>query len=228
MTIRTQSFTIVKAFPPDDPLAVDLLRLMAGYNDIVLVVEWLGSNLEEPHDYHEKMWAAGRLDLQIRLLRATMHEILNVLEEMERLRHLSRLEGQIDEDGQSALTRLREVRKGQDEFSRRLLAMTRHTIAYHYDHGVFEKGLKRLLARYGENSQADLMFIEGRSGHEYYYLALADAVRVESVEGLTGGDGREELDALQDLTRALGTFLESLLKAYGRSNKIDLNFELRG
>jgi hypothetical protein len=101
--LRKLSFPIEKTFPPSDPLAIDILRLMAGYNDMALVIEWLEEHLKEPEEFNEKTWAAGRLDLQLRLLFAMMHETLNVLVEIQKQQDFPKLEKGLDGNGQGAL-----------------------------------------------------------------------------------------------------------------------------
>jgi len=216
-----------KCSPPDDPCAVDLLRLMSGYNDLALIVDWLESHKEVPEDFSEQSWAAGRFELQIRLLRSIMHETLIVLEEAEQSSAFKELEAQIGEDGRRALARLREVREGKDEFSKRMLLFTRHKVAYHYDHGQFKKGLQGLIKKDGDEGRAHIYFIEDRYGQEFYYFAVADCVRVEMTDGLTGQASIKQLDALTDLTRSLGTYLEGLLEIYIRVQKLPLDLSLR-
>ncbi len=228
MQIRDQSFALKQMFPPDDPCAVDLLRLMSGYNDLALIVDWLESHRGVPEDFSEQSWAAGRFELQIRLLRSIMHETLIVLEEAEQSSAFKELEAQIGEDGRRALARLREVREGKDEFSKRMLLFTRNKVAYHYDHGQFKKGLQGLIKKAGDEGPAHIHFIEDRSGQEFYYFAVADCVRVEMTDGLTGQASIKELDALMDLTRSFGTFLEALLNIYTKVHQPSLDLSLRG
>jgi hypothetical protein len=54
MKLRKLSFPIEKTFSPSDPLAIDILRLMAGYNDMALFIEWLEEHLKEPEEFDEK------------------------------------------------------------------------------------------------------------------------------------------------------------------------------
>ncbi len=227
MKIRPVSFLIEKTFPPSDPLAIDILRLMAGYNDLALIIEWLEEHLKEPMDQHEKLWTAGRLDLQLRLLFAIMHEILNVMEDLQEQPGFPQLEKRLDDKGRSALGYLRKIRTGQDDFGKKMLAMTRHKTAYHYDHDQFKVGLDRLLERYGHDNKTSILFIEGASGQEQFYFTLADMIRVEITQGLTGAANTEYLDKLLALTRSFGAFMESLLIAYasGRGLTTDFSFK---
>lgn len=227
MKIRTISLPIAATFPPSDPLAVDLLRLMAGYNDMALVIEWLEAHLKEPEDFNEKTWAAGRLDLQIRLLFGMMHESLNVLVGIQKQPDFPKLESTLDRNGQSALAYLRQIENGQDKLGKTLLAITRHKTAYHYDYNEFREGLQRLLQRFGNDSSANLLFIEGNSGQEQYYFMLADIIRAEITQGLTDADNKQYLDKLLQLTRSFGTFIESLLKAYASIRNLNIDISLK-
>lgn len=227
MKLRTLSFPVEKTFPPSDPIAIDILRIMAGYNDIALVIEWLEENLKEPAEFNEKTWAAGRLDLQLRLLFAMMHETLNVLVEIQKQPGFSKLEKVLDENGHGALGFLRQIRAGQDELGKRLLTLTRNKTTYHYDHVEFRDGLKRLLDRFSKNSAAIILFIEGKSAQEQYYFMLADAIRAEIIQGLTGAENKQYLDKLLELTRSFGAFIESLLKAYASDRGLKTDFSLK-
>jgi hypothetical protein len=227
MKSRPLSFPIEKTFPPTDPLAVDILRLMAGYNDIALVIEWLEEHLEEPEEFHQKMWAGGRLDLQLRLLFAMMHETLNVLVEIQKQPDFPSLEKRLDHTGQKALGFLQQIRAGQDDLGKQLLTLTRNKTTYHYDHDEFRDGLKRLLDRSDKDSTASMLFIEGNSGQEQYYFMLADAIRAEIIQGLTGAANKQYLDKLLELTRSFGTFIESLLKAYASDRGLMTDFSFK-
>src|SRR5713101_7866276 len=154
MKLRKLSFPTEKTFPPSEPLAIDILRLMAGYNDMALVIEWLEEHLKEPEEFNEKTWAAGRLDLQLRLLFAMMLETLNVLVEIQKQPDFPRLEKVLDDNGQNALGFLQQIRAGQDDLGKKLPTLTRNKTTYHYDHVEFRDGLKRLLDRFGKDSEA--------------------------------------------------------------------------
>ena len=227
MRLRKISFPIEKTFPPSDPLAIDILRLMAGYNDMALVIEWLEEQLKEPEEINEKTWAAGRLDLQLRLLFAMMHETLNVLAEIQKQGDFPKLEKGLDGNGQRALGVLQQIRAGQDELGKRLLTLTRNKTTYHYDYAEFRDGLNRLLDRFGKDSAAIILFIEGASGQEQYYFMLADAIRAEIIQSLTGAANKECMDKLLELTRSFGTFIESVLIAYASDPDLKANFRLK-
>ncbi len=105
MKIRDKSFALKRMSPPDDPRATDLLRLISGYNALVLIVDWLESHKEVPEDFSGQSWAAGRFELQMRLLRSIIYETLMVLKEAQKFPAFEALEAQIGEDGRGAWAR---------------------------------------------------------------------------------------------------------------------------
>ncbi len=64
------SFLIEKAFPPTDPVAVDLLRLQAAYNDISFTWEWATAHKKAPKGRLATKVADSRSFLQFRQLAA--------------------------------------------------------------------------------------------------------------------------------------------------------------
>ena len=64
------TFSIEEAFPPTDPVAVDLLRLQAAYNDLSLVWEWANGHKKTPKDRLARKVADSRSFLQLRQLAA--------------------------------------------------------------------------------------------------------------------------------------------------------------
>lgn len=228
MTIRVETFPAGDLFPANDALAIDLMRLMAAYNDLAFTVEWLEAHLTPPEGFNEQTWAAGRLDIQIRLVRSIMHETLKVIEDMKAQPGYSELEAKLDEEGRNALARLREVRTGQDRFSQLLLARTRDKTAYHYDHGLFKKAMGRLIERYSQSFDVRVLFIRNeRSGLEQYYFPIADMTRVEMIGELTGEAKLQESEALISLTKSFGSFLQSLLITYAKEKGLSGDFRLK-
>jgi len=227
MKIRPITFPIENSFPPSDPLAIDILRLMAGYNDLALIIEWQEDYLKEPPDTNDKTWAAGRLDMQLRLLYSVMHETLNVLQDIQKQPDFPKLERRLDSNGRDALNSLQQIRNGQDELGRKFLTLSRNKTAYHYDHNQFKDGLKRLIDRFGRDCTGNLFFMEHKSGREQYYFPLADMIRAEITQGLTGAANKEYLDKLLALTRSFGIFMESLLIAYASERGLKLDFSFK-
>lgn len=225
---RTQrlagSFLIEKTFPASDPVAVDLLRLQAAYNDLSFVWEWASAHKKAPKGRLATKVADSRLFLQVRQLAAMIWEALKVVKEMEKLPGFQRLEEKMDADGLHSLKRLRKVWSGQDSLSKKFLAITRHKATYHYDRQEFINGLRRLLGLHGINSECDVLFIKSANAEERYHFELPDQIRAEIIVGLTGADVNELLHNLLNLSKAFGTFLERLCAAYCEDRGLEMNF----
>lgn len=225
---RTQrlagSFLIEKTFPASDPVAVDLLRLQAAYNDLSFVWEWASAHKKAPKGRLATKVADSRLFLQFRQLAAIIWEALKVVNEMERLAGFKHLEKQMDGEGRRNLKRLQRVLSGRDPLRKKFLAITRHKATYHYDRDQFAQGLKRVLSRHGRDSRCDILSIEGSNVEEHFHFELPDQIRAEIIVGLTGADVNELLHNLLDLSKAFGTFLERLCAAYCKDRGLEISF----
>lgn len=223
------SFPVAKIFPSSDPLAVDLLRLMAGYNDLAYIVAWTDAHKRIPGIPAALTLAAGRWFLQLRLMAAILHEILDVLDSIQKLSGFRDLEGSLDRDAQAALDQLRSVRAGGDGTINRVLERTRDKTTFHFDRGKFRNGLNRMLARFGQDCKSTVLAVyEGTPQEVRPHYVLADEIRTEIAFGLTGaGGGQEELVAVINLVRALTTFLDGLFKAYLEDRGLESQFTLK-
>jgi len=217
-------FLIENAFPPTDPVAVDLLRLQAAYNDLSFVWEWAGAFKKAPNNPLAAKVADSRSFLQVRQLAAIIWEALKVVKEMEKLAGFRHLETQMDGEGRRNLKRLQKVLSSQDPRSKKFLAITRHKATYHYDRGQFAQGLKRVLSLHGTDSQCDILSIEGSNVEEHFHFELPDQIRAEFIVGVTGVEVNELLHNLLDLSKAFGTFLERLCAAYCKDRGLEINF----
>jgi hypothetical protein len=56
---------------------------------------------------------------------------------------------------------------------------------------------------------------------------LADAIRAEIIQGLTGAANKDYMDKLLELTRSFGTFIESLLITYASARGLKTDFRLK-
>lgn len=218
------SFSIGKTFPPTDPVAVDLLRLQAAYNDLSFVWEWASAHKKAPKGRLATKVVDSRSFLQFRHLAAIIWEALKVVKEMEELAAFKHLEKQMDADGRRNLKRLQRVLAGRDPLSKKFLAITRNKTTYHYDRGQFAQGLKRVLSRHGKDSQCDILSIEGSNVEEHFHFELPDQIRAEMIVGLTGADVNELLRNLLDLSKTFGTFVERLCVAYCKDRGLEVNF----
>jgi len=225
---RTQrlagSFLIDKTFPASDPVAVDLIRLQAAYNDLSFVWEWASAHKKAPKGSLATKVADSRLFLQFRQLAAMIWEALMVVEHMQKLAAFQRLEEKMDAGGRRNLKRLQRVLSGRDPLSKKFLAITRHKATYHYDRDQFAQGLKRVLSRHGRDSQCDILSIEGSKIEEHFHFELPDQIRAEIVVGVTGVDVNELLHNLLDLSKAFGTFVERLCVAYCKDRGLEMDF----
>ena len=214
-------FIIRKFFPPDDQLAVDLLRLMAGLNDIDFLHEWVMENQAVPKSEAGKVLAASLWGLQFRLLASVLHEILNVIEEMERLEGFAALQERMVESGRLALRTLSNVRNGTDKFSSKFLAMTRHQTAYHYDRAQFRSALGKVLKRFGSESDT-YGILRSVEGKPQFHNPVPEFIRTEISRGLTGvGGGIDELKSLLHLEDQFHVFYRDIFVAYCQSRDID-------
>lgn len=218
------SFSIAKTFPASDPVAVDLLRLQAAYNDLSLVWEWASAHKKAPKDPLATKVANSRSFLQLRLLAATIWEALKVVEEMEKLPGFQRLKEKMDAVGCRNLKRLQRVLSGRHPLSKIFLATTRNKTTYHYDRKEFKNGLRRLLGRYGKDSESDILSVEGANVEEHFHFELPDEIRAELVAGTTGADVDQLLENLLDLSTTFGTFAERLCAAYCKDRGMEINF----
>ncbi len=101
--------------------------------------------------------------MQLRLMAAILHEILDVLDAMQKLSGIRDLEGSLDPDAQAALDQLRSVRAGGDETINRLLERTRDKTTFHFDRGKFRNGLNRVLDRFGQDCESTILAVfEGK------------------------------------------------------------------
>lgn len=217
----TKRFIIRKFFPSDDLLSVDLLRLMAGLNDLDFLYEWVMENQEVPKSEPGKVLAASLWGLQFRLLASVVHEILNVIEEMERLDGFAALRERMSESGRRALCSLLNVTNGTDKFSRKFLAMTRHQTAYHYDRKQFRSALEKVLKRFGPDSDT-YVILRAIDGKPVCHNPVQEFIRTEISRGLTGEDGG--IDEIRSLTRLedhCHVFVRDIFIAYCQIRDID-------
>lgn len=213
------SFPVAKVFPPANRLAIDLLRLMAGFNDLAFIASWVDAHKQIPEKRGSKVLAAGRWFLQLRLLSSLLHEVLNVLAQAERQAEFRQIERLLPLDARAALAQLRNVRAGGDKAIQKVLKRTRDKTTFHFDRGEFRQGLNRLLSRYGEDCRSTLLAIFGDTQKRLRpHYVLADEVRTEIAFGLTGTEGgREELLAILNLVGALSVFLDGIFETYSEN-----------
>jgi hypothetical protein len=222
-TYRILSFPISDVFPVSDPVAMDLLCLIAGYTDLEFLTEWLDEHLPVPDGPAERAVAADRWFLQLRFITSILYEILNVLDNASP--EFKRIEESLDEEGKVALGKLREVRSGPDKTLEKLLDRTRNRGTFHYDKDQLKKGLERFKSGYGNDCKSTLIIKKDSQGDRPHH-SLAEQVRTEMAFGFIGkGEARPELDAATDLLEHLKIFLDSAFQAYLQDRKLENVFE---
>jgi hypothetical protein len=93
------SLLISKVFPIDNPMAIDILRLMSGCNDIYFLEEWVKGHMRTPTHRDALSLATGRNALQMRLMYSVLHESLVVIHQLKRRAGFEKLEPLLDEAG---------------------------------------------------------------------------------------------------------------------------------
>jgi hypothetical protein len=225
-----KQFSIEHAFPPTDPLAIDILRLLAAYNDFSSVDEWLMQDLSyENHALSvvsRANFTVSKIDLQLRLLGSILHEAIQTLEEFVAAPSSETVLDQLDATGKDTLQSLLAIAKGADVFSRKVLAVTRHKLSYHYDKTVFHQGLRALLLSPECNKVSNVLLLQHEAPRRYFYFRLADDLRREAIKR-QGRDGQSypELKVVfetHDLFRAL---LRQLLTIYSKQRNLDFGLD---
>lgn len=215
-------FTVAEVFPPSDPMAIDLLRLMAIHNDLSFVADWMRAHLKPASRPGTTEVAASRWFFLQRLFSALVAELVATLGTIENASHFRKLESALDRDGRGALGQLRAVQKDRAHPVFKALHRTRNKAAFHFDAKQFKVALNRMLADWGQDTESILIYEPEPDGKERgrIYYALADQVTTEISFGLPR-PGQSPLDhemfhAAIDLHGALTQFIESAVSAYMR------------
>ena len=216
------SFHVPQVFPPNDPLAIHLLLLMAAYNDFVHVTEWIDNPWTESTDEGEKKIFAGREFLQLRLMCSFLHETIDVINSLLRLPAFNVfLEKNLLEDaGSQALERLKSMKKRP--LINNLFDRTRNKATFHYNKDEFQETLSRVIERY---TSAQIVLIEhtAESSQISYYYPLPDHLRLRISFGFEREDDpKPQLDeavkAAGDLLGDFAIFLDNFHKTYMRES----------
>src|SRR5882672_6327950 len=142
------SVRIFDMFPVDDPIAIDILRLMFGCNDTYLVEQWANGTKAIPTNLGAQVITAGRNTLQLRLLCSFLIVSLEVLDGLLKRTEFEPIRTLLSFEGQSALSKLSEMRLRKVPPSasgwgvNETMLRARHTATAHYD---FEKARDALL-----------------------------------------------------------------------------------
>lgn len=216
-------FSVKKAFPPSDPLAIDLLRLLAAYNDFSSVDEWLLQDLardDENLSYVSSIqFTVSKMNLQFRLLGSVMHETIQTLDEFAAAPSSQKVLERLDDAGRGALQKLLAIPRGTNSYSRRVLAVTRNKLSYHYDKKAFEDGLNTYLSSKEYNDLSNLLLLQDEAPRRAFYFRLADDVRSQALKQYDkDGHQLRIIFETHDLFRSL---LQQIVTIYGETRGLD-------
>ena len=225
------NFVIKEAFPPESPLAIDLLRLMAAYNDIREVIDWMGEHQSAPtKPIARKKWRV-RAGIQHRFLFALMHEAFQILDQLHSLEEFREVEKLLEPEGKESLQHLRKAQRGGKQSIRARLTMGRNKVTFHYDRDDFRDGLIKLFRVDAEKTEAEVLF-QGTS--RVYYMLSEDVRDIIVYEFESQVDGEivekvlgEFLGEVTRLQKELVNFLEELFIAYMKSRGIKHCFQTK-
>lgn len=214
------TFTVSKVFPPTSRLGIDILRLMAAYNDMSeIIAGWMGANLSLPKKPIASSKARMRMGIQHRLLMAFMHEALTVFDGMQGSEEFKRAEKLLNDSGQKALKNLRRA-SGSPDLIRSRIADARNTVIFHYDEEAFASAASRYGEIFKERDEAKSKIIVERGGRAYYFLPehlrdiitfkFESEVKLDDIPAKVGGLIRK----VTSLQRDLFEFLEELMRIY--------------
>lgn len=203
--------SIPLSFPADDPIAIDLLRLMAAYNDLIALAEWASSDKYLDDDKADKIIRAGRRFLKIRMIASFFYEAMKVLEELEiEPDFKTQLVKRLSKKGQEALKRLRTVRCGRDPSIRDLLDRTRNLATFHYLTDPYKKALSRI--RPSQNPFP--VVIRYEDGDKRRWYPLAEQLKLASAFTIGTNDGDSPLDTIDTITQRLDDLALVLDESY--------------
>ena len=93
---KVYEFEISKVFHPGDELGLNLLRLMAAYNDLVFVKEWEELNSFPLDRTGQLKINTGRWFFQQRLIAAIFLEMLPILHDLKEVQDFKRIKKKFD------------------------------------------------------------------------------------------------------------------------------------
>jgi hypothetical protein len=174
---KVLGFRVSQVLPPQDPLAIHLLLLMAAYNDFAHITEWIDTPRTEPNDEGAKKISAGREFLQLRLSCSFLHEVIKVFNNLLNLTDFKVLleKNVIEDAGIQSLERLKSMKKRS--LINELFDRTRDKATFHYDKDEFQETISRVIERY-DLSNIVVVEYEEESSQVSYYYPLADHLRL--------------------------------------------------
>ena len=219
---------ISKVFPIDDPIAIDILRLMSGCNDIYFLEEWVKGHMRTPTHRDTLSLATGRNALQMRLMYSVLHESLVVIHQLKGRAGFEKLEALLDDAGKEALRELLTIKLKEFDFENQdwgineAMLRARHKTTFHYDSDKLKEALQRWLLDHSEKEESYIVIQEkDRILGTWPYYAVADMVRAEVAFGIRNPNHSDNLNRAFDLMRCLAAFTDSLFRAYVEDRKLN-------
>lgn len=214
------SFQVARVFPPDDELAIDLLRLMAFHDDLAFIGDFMRASMKPPSRPIAQRVAASRWFFLQRLFSAVVAELVKVFHNLTKESRFEELRQALDTGGREASDVLLAMPFDENDEVFGVLYRARNRAAFHFDPGEFADAIRRLMNHHGNDAESSFVFEPepgtGRRGRTYYMLA--DQIAIEISYGLpAAGEAPGEHKALPaaiDLHAALSAFLESAVTAY--------------
>ena len=216
-------FVAADVFPPSSELAMDILRLMAAYNDISEVLDWMiGTRSITTRRIADKK-ARIRMSIQNRILLGLMHETFRVFDQMQGTDEFKRAKTLLPERGMKALKSLQLASSGGGTMRSRL-KLARDRVAFHYDRESFVEGASIFSRLFLERAKAESLIIFEHGSRAYYYYP--EQVREIVAFGFNEGDSGDQipvklgryLTQVQKLMHEVGRLLDELLPVY-----VDMN-----
>jgi hypothetical protein len=218
---KKTEFIITEAFPPSDPLAIDILRFLASYNDLSAINEWareLSGDKKNLSTLAHISLIVSKTDLHLRLLGSILHEALRAIEEFERLHSSDRILCKLDLEAKTAFDRLLKIAKGQDPASKSILKLVRNEISYHYDRKTFEAGLR---VHTTKDNYSYVLLLDEEVPMRGFYFPLADDLRTHILDEHKNNQGIPlHLSVTLEIQHLYKIFLESTLLIYARDKGI--------
>jgi hypothetical protein len=218
-------FIAADVFPPTSELAMDILRLMAAYNDISEVLDWMiGTRSIATRRIAEKK-ARIRMSIQNRILLGLMHETFRVIDQMQGTGEFKEVKALLPERGMKSLKNLQLASSGEVAIRSRL-KLARDRVAFHYDRESFIEGASIFSRLFVERARAESLIIFERGSRAYYYYP--EQVREIVAFGFNEGDSGEQipvklgqyLTEVKKLMHEVGDFLDELLPAYAEMKSL--------
>jgi hypothetical protein len=219
------TFPVARVFPPDDALAVDLLRLMAFHDDLSFIVDMMMQTTmgQRPRRDGAQRVAASRWFFLQRLFGAVVAELVKVVHNLEKQPRFAELRDRLTGDGREALTGLLALPFDEQHPIFGALYRARNKATFHFDPADFAAALRTLAEKFGPDATASFLREDDPRfpGTVRMHYMIPGQVALEASYGFQGGKPHAALGAASDLHRALTEFLGAAFPAYCQLRGID-------